>query len=210
MKIFLLILFSGAVCVHAAGTENKKQNPLTQQQAEALARQMVIPAVAVSTRAISSVQDSLKTAKAADLALWDLLNGLLVKMKAGKKKLRPDKALIETYLRLRMRGNTGELVWKGVTASKTRLYPEDRNFEAAAGEAELALTGYLSSLKSGKYPSQKYHKTAIERLLDTVRKKIIFRRPYGPDGSQPEPTPPAPGETSYLEKAGGHAAPAWE
>jgi len=211
--IFAIILSLAAGSVY--GEETKKETTPAHPPVNGVLNQIIMPAVKETVKiSTTAVFDALLVANAAEWALWDLMADLNAKSEAGEKQV-PDKTLAETWLRLRMRCNTGDLVWKGVYSNKARFYPENKDFEAAAAEARAAISVYFSSLKPRKSPPRADRKARVEKSLETARKKMIFRLIYGPDDYSPKPPPPSPGETSYLEKAenskadGKYAFPSW-
>lgn len=212
MKILVLALCLSANLFSA---EDEKAKKITQKDAENIAKMVTAPLPQIVSKVNNAVQSSIQALQASEWAFWDLLSAAEKKMKAGEKKPEPDKNILETYNRLMMRCNTGDLLWKGFNSHKSRRYPGDGDFKTLTDKTTAEFAKYLSSMKPGQYPTQKRHKTAIAKILETARKKMVFNLPYGPDGSDPEPTAPTAGESSYIQKSeknkqdGKYAAPSW-
>ena len=181
----------------ALGRAEVTRDNMTQEQAEGIARMVSMPAVEIIRPAVMQVvSNTLHISNAVNWALWDLLNGMTTMQKAGKAPA-PDAALVETYIRLRMRCNTGELCRKGGGSCKE--YPADREFAMAIQYGLPEVKAYAAGLK-GKSPLLKQHRLHIGNSLDTARKRAIFQLRTTGDADR-QPTPPAPGEAKYLQLA---------
>ena len=199
MPYNLRIFFFAAVllCAPALCRAEVTKDNMTKEQAEGIARMVSMPAAEIIRPAvIKAVSDALQVANAADWALWDLLNGMAALQKAGKTP-EPDAALLETYIRLRMRCNTGELCRKGGGSCKE--YPGGVEFAKAVQYALKDVKAYAAGLK-GKSPLSKRHRLLIGNSIDSARRRAAFSLRITGDNDR-QPTPPTPGEAHYLKLA---------
>lgn len=202
MKIFLIALtLAGAP---AAGAP--EQQKLTKEQAEGIARLVSSPVTEViRPAAIKAVEDATKWSNAAAWALWDLAQSL-AQPQAGQANLT------ETYLRLSMRCNTGDLCPKRGAVCKA--YPGDAEFAAAARHAGEELAAFAAGLK-GRKTLKRADRDRLAAILNTARKRAIFPlRVTTPQAA--EPTPPTQQEETYLrlalekKKGTAYAQPPWQ
>lgn len=187
-----LSAFIAIVCFAAAAVRaEENKGGMTREQAEGFARDIS----RVSRQAVvPAVHGAVNNSAAAYWALWDLLNDLSARQKAGGKP-EPDADLVETNLRLRMRGDYGKLCSFSGTCKE---YPGDKEFSKAAQYACKDIKAYAAGFKGSRNFAEKRHRAKIERLLENARDRAMFSlRPTRETGVQAPP--PAAGEEKYLQ-----------
>lgn len=194
--IFAAAILSGALMCRAAEGDGK----MTQKQAEGFAQQLTAP---VQQAVIPKVNEAVETTNASAWALWDLLQDLSEKRKAGGKAV-PDLGLVETSIRLRMRLTTGMLCF-GTTC---KAYPGDGDFGRAAKYSQKKIAAFVSKLKPGEDLLKKQHRDDITYFIERGRKRMISLLHVTFNLKQaPQATPMTPGEDKYrlmsLEKKQG-------
>lgn len=191
----------------SAGEITQKDAQKIAEAVTAPVRNSVVPAANAAGR---DLYDAMLSANAAAWALRDLVKG--VSRKAGGAGRAPDAALADTYMRLRMRSNTGDLCPRH--GGTCRRYPADAEFSAAVKAALGEIKTYLSRLDPGEDAADARHRRRVENFLETARRRALFSLPAT---GKKEPALPAltPGEEKYrgmalAKKSGGKfAEPVW-
>lgn len=208
MKKFprLLIFAAALLGAFPAAAEEGKAG-ITREQAQGIAVLVTRPVTEVIVPAVNS---AMAEAAAASWSLWDLVNGLSDRQKAGKKP-EPDLGLVETYLRLTMRCAPGDLCSRPGAACKE--YPGDADFLKAARMAAKNIKEYAAGQKNQSL-LKALHRGRITGFMDTARKRMIFPLPLTKDTTA-RPSPPTPEENKYLrlalekKKGSKYAFPPW-
>lgn len=187
-----------AALLPLSAAAGEKNSGVTQQQANDIAelltapvRQVVKPA---ADKAGKDLYEALQYANGAEWALWDLACGL--KAAAGARP-EPDCALAETYVRLRMRSNTGDLC--RLFGGGCKAYPSDAALSAAGASACGEIRRFAAKLPAGADPALRRHRARLDGFLETARKKAAFGQPAA--GAEPEPPPPTAAEQKYRALA---------
>ncbi|OIO03267.1 MAG: hypothetical protein AUJ51_04705 [Elusimicrobia bacterium CG1_02_56_21] len=191
-NIISLIFFAAVFCAPvAAGTDREKER----QAAEMILDQAVTRPV--KEVILPAVNNAVAAARASVLSLKDLLRGLAEQQKSGGKP-DPDILLVETFIRLTMRCNTGDLCLK--FSSSCKAYPEDKDFKKAAEAAYKEIKAYADRLK-GRSPEIPPHNARIRKYMEKARKRMVFSLPLArKEGAAPGPETQT--EAEYLQEAG--------
>ncbi|MBI5744966.1 MAG: hypothetical protein HY952_10510 [Elusimicrobia bacterium] len=196
MKILTLLLLLPL----AASAEDAKP-VIDKQQATEIARQITLPAIQVlkpaADKAGKDLHEALQFSNGASWALWDLIRDLSVKRKSGAKP-EPDAALAETYVRLRMRCNTGDLCPRHGAGCKA--YPPVESLAAAARNACTEIKKFMAKLPVNEDPALRHNRTRIENFLETARLRAAFAMP-GSKGKDPLPPAATTAELKYRDLA---------
>ena len=200
MKNSLVPLAFAAVMLYAgtaAGAQEKK-SAINRKNAEGIAelitrpvREIVRPA---ALKAGQDLSDAMQSSNASAWALWDLLSGLSKQLKTGKKP-EPDVNLVGTYIRLRMRCNTGDLCLK--PGAPCKAYPGSGEFAKAVQIAQKDIKTYATGLY-GQSPLMRQHRMRIENFMETARKRAIFPLQMT-RAKNVQPTPATQEETKYRQ-----------
>lgn len=192
-KQLILTAFIAIVCfAPAAVRAEENKSGMTREQAEGFAKDVSL----VSRQAVvPAVHKAVNNSAAAYWALWDLVNDLSDRQKAGGKP-EPDQELVETNMRLRMRGDHGKLCSKFSGVCKE--YPGDREFSKATLYACKDVKAYAAGFKTAQNFAEKRHRGKIERLLENARDRAMFSlRPTRETSIQAPP--PTAGEEKYIQ-----------
>lgn len=184
----------------AAFAEDAKP-AITPQQAAEIAKQVTLPAIQVlkpaADKAGKDLYEALQFSNGASWALWDLIRDLSVKRKGGAMP-EPDAALAGTYVRLRMRCNTGDLCPRH--GADCRSYPPEENLEAAARNACAEIKKFMAKLPANEDPALRHNRARIENFLETARLRAAFAMPKSKD-KDPRPPAATPAELKYRDLA---------
>ena len=198
MKTCLIFLALLSTVLTAARAEDGKDK-ITKEQAEGIAELLTLPVrqavKPAADKAGKDLYEALQYSNGASWALWDLAGGLAARQKAGTEP-EPDPALVETYIRLRMRCNTADLCRAN---SNCRAYPGDGDFAKAARLAGKDIKNYAAGL-AGSSPLKQLHRTRIDGFLETARKRMIFSLQVSNE-KDVVPAPATPAEEAYRRKA---------
>ncbi|MFI5361889.1 MAG: hypothetical protein ACHQ49_07970 [Elusimicrobiota bacterium] len=188
----------------AADKKDNGQSPTapTQAQTQQFVTRLAQTTTGLMTKDAVQLKNALQATNAATWALWDLLSDMSRRKRAGEAKPAPDAALADAYLRLRMRCNTGDLVFRGsshITSSK--IYPGDEEFARAAGGALADVRRRSAAWAKNQYALDPGPRDSVTRAFESARRQMVFRlRRHDADGPD-QPPPPTPGESVYLQKA---------
>ncbi len=176
----------------AAVLAEENKSGMTREQAEGFAKDISL----VSRQAVlPAVHGAVNNSAAAYWALWDLVNDLSARQKAGGKP-EPDANLVETNMRLRMRGDYGKLCSK--FSGNCKEYPGDREFSKATQYACKDIKAYAAGFKAAQNFAKKLHRAKIERLLESARDRAMFSLMPTRETSLQTP-PPTAGEDKYIQ-----------
>jgi len=190
-NLILLALASAALCAAVRAEEPKPG--ITKEQALGIADMVMRP---VHEVIVPAVDNAMTTAAAASWTLWDLTSGLDRQQKAGKKP-EADLRLVETYIRLLMRNNSGDLCL--LRGSRCKAYPGDADFAKMAQTAEKDINKYAAGLKT-QSPLKKQHRDRIQAFMSTARSRALFSLPLTRETTVR--TPPASAEEAgYIKMA---------
>jgi len=204
----LLVLASAALCVAATGRAEEQKTGLTRGQALGIADLVTRP---VREVVVPTVDNSMTVACASSWALWDLAKGMAEQQKAGKKPVA-DPRFVETYIRLAMRNNLGDLCLSA--GSRCKAYPRDADFAKMAQAALKDINKYAAGLKPSQSPLKQQQRTRLQGFMNTARSRALFSLPMTRETTV-RPAPPNPEEAGYLrlaaekKKGAGYTFPPW-
>ncbi len=189
----ILTAFTALVCfVPAAVRAEENKSGMTREQAEGFAKDISL----VSRQAVlPAVNGAVNNSAAAYWALWDLVNDLSAHQRAGGKPA-PAPDLVETNMRLRMRGDYGKLCSR--FSGNCKEYPGDREFSKATQYACKDIKAYAAGFKTPQNFAEKRHRAKIERLLENARDRSMFSLRPTRETSLQAP-PPTAGEEQYIQ-----------
>ena len=190
----ILLLASATLCISDAGRAEEKKSGITREQALGIADLVTRP---VREVVVPAVDNSMTVACASSWALWDLAKGMAEQQKAGKKPVA-DPRFVETYIRLVMRNNFGDLCLSA--GSRCKAYPGDADFAKMAQAALKDINKYAAGLKPDQSPLKRQHRDRIQGFMNTARSRGLFSLPMKRETTV-RPTPPNPEEAGYIRMA---------
>jgi hypothetical protein len=205
-SVVLLFLPVAALC--GAQKKDDQQSAAADRLAGVqFAKQLAVMSAGVAVSQANEALEAVDLAQQANVGsawvLWDMLQDLRHKKRAGQAKSEPDAVLVDTYIRLRMRCNTGDLAFRGMgSITSSKFYPQDEDFSRAAKEALEDIRRRAVSWGARQDPLELKLRAAVQSVLETARHKMVFRlRKHATDtGKADDPTPPTPNEQAYIQK----------
>ncbi len=191
-QVILTALVAIVFFTPAALRAEENKSGMNREQAEGFAKDLSLVA---RQAVLPAVDAAVNNSAAAYWALWDLLNDLSARQKAVGKP-GPDQGLVETNMRLRMRGDYGKLCSK--FSGNCKEYPGDKEFGKATQYACKDIKVYAAGFKTAQNFAAKLHRAKIERLLESARDRAMFSLIPTRKTSIQAP-PPAAGEEKYIQ-----------